>query len=905
VSSALTQPELFALLDGGQTVLLPHAYAAQTMRARYQEHLAGRADVAEPGPVLSWQEWTRQLWSSLILEGRETRLLLNHLQEERLWADVISAQTRPQGFLEETNDGLAVLARSGLRLAGAYNTVEYLRSAADSFDTHTFAAWLDTFRDHCKRQALLSQSLLDDALTRHVRSGSLRLSVPVHMVGFDEETPAPHDLITALQRTGAALHRHSMVHEGAGRLVSTVSAPHPNEELRMAVRLVLQQAQQPSGATSTFALILPRPEEQRGALERLFREILAPELGAITADLSSTPWHFAAQPPLSSSALVGHALELLRWSLEPVALSRIGSILLSPYLTFAEPLETRARFEAQTLRDRRFLSAQLSLPDFLQFAAKPARATARFPDLRVLQHAIANDGILQGKRSHADWADVVRTILRKAGWPGPRVLSAAEFAATEAWDGLLDLISTLTATARRVSFAEFLPLLEAQARQATLPSPQGTAPVQVLTLQQAEGIPFDSALILDATDTNLPLQERLHPLLPRHMQTELRMPGADQRLSYARTRDRLRSLAARSGGLYLFAPEADETGALRITPLANEIGATPACAEDAPHEPAAAVPVELETVPDTAPLPELPSRHVSGGARVLELQAACGFRAFATFRLSADEISTAALGLDRREAGSVLHRALELLWRELKDQATLRALTSAARHSAVQAAVREALEPLHSSPASGDAWSRAFLHVLQRRLVRLLERWLELELERGPFTTLDKEQERVVQIGPLELSVRPDRIDQVTEGQVFVDYKTKYALSAQDWLGSRPDAPQLPLYALLADRDQLRGIAFARVRWDDQMGWVTLTDREGIFPARKGSTQHDLTAELDNWRAELTQLAEAFANGRTDISPKTYPETCQYCAHRLLCRLDPAELLAEAAEEMDEDELNA
>ena len=157
---------------------------------------------------------------------------------------------------------------------------------------------------------------------------------------------------------------------------------------------------------------------------------------------------------------------------------------------------------------------------------------------------------------------------------------------------------------------------------------------------------------------------------------------------------------------------------------------------------------------------------------------------------------------------------------------------------------------------------------------------------------LPPEQGQTIAIGPLELHVRPDRIDKVEGGYVFVDYKTSSALSTEDWLGERPAAPQMPLYALLGEADEVQGVAFARLRPGGEMSWLSLQDQEGIFPTDRSNTLHDLEHEAERWQQELTRLASDFAEGKTAIDPKIYPQTCKYCEQRLLCRLDAATLLA-------------
>ncbi len=913
MSSALTQSELFALLSAGGTVVLPQADAARTLRARFHAHLRHLpAPANDPGQIFAWHEWTASLWSTLLLEGREERLLLNHLQEHHLWADTIAAHPSSRILSLQSPEDLATLARSALRLAASYNIVDRLRPAADTPDTRIFAAWLDSFRDHCHRQRLLPTALLDHALLQHLRSRALRAPGPLCLAGFEDQTPSQRDLLAALQTSGTQIQIHSLLHsQSTIRTLATITHD-PEDELRLAVRLIADKGRQAPEAT--FAILLPNPADRRPDLDRLLRELLAPELEPVTADLSSAPWHFATQPSLLTSTPITHAFDLLRWLYEPLSTTRIGTLLLSPFLHFADSLESRARFETRILHDHRLLRPEFTLTAFLHHASQSSRPQAKFPELHALQKQADRDKLNHGSRPHADWADRTRTLLRTAGWPGPRALSPSEFAATESWESLLDLLSTLNATARRVPFATFLQQLEREAQTATLPALNPQAPVQVLTLGQAEGTTFDYTLLLNATDTALPALERLHSLIPRRLQADFGMPGADPAQTYARTRAHLQSLARRTGTLHLLAPRANDTGSLRLTPFAQDLNAVLTSAEQLLPPHLATQPIPLEDILDSTPLQPLPSNHVRGGARVLELQAACGFRAFATFRLSAGEISPLNLGIDPREAGSLLHKALELLWSDLKDQATLRALSTIDRKARVATAVRAALQPLHPSPAIQTTWTSAFIHILHERYTRLLVRWLDCELERSPFTILATEEERTLSIGPLELSIRIDRIDrihridrvdQVKGGQIFIDYKTTYTLNPEQWLGTRPDAPQLPLYALLADPEQLRGIAFGRVRWDKDIGFVSLSDQPNLFSKSSKKPSHDLTAQREEWQSELSALAEAFADGDTSVDPKTYPNTCEYCAHRLLCRLDPTTLLAQATDEdLPEDDVN-
>jgi ATP-dependent helicase/DNAse subunit B len=322
----------------------------------------------------------------------------------------------------------------------------------------------------------------------------------------------------------------------------------------------------------------------------------------------------------------------------------------------------------------------------------------------------------------------------------------------------------------------------------------------------------------------------------------------------------------------------------------------------APYERAV---VELEQIEDVARIQALPDRVIRGGARVLELQAACGFRAFAEQRLWATEIESIVPGLDARESGTVVHEALKLFWDGVVTQDALRKMTSEERDGVLDWSIDEALKRTEESSAT--VWDVAYLQVQRLRLRRLLSGWLELELERAPFTVRLSEKEfKDVQVGPLRLSVRMDRVDEVEGGEVLIDYKTGDA-SPNDWLTERPDAPQLPLYAILSDADRLRGVAFGLVRAGEGRGLKGYAVGEGVLRGKPTNLKEAATfgAQVERWRDVLVALAEEFAAGDARVQPKQYPRTCKYCKQRTLCRLDVSSLEVDedneagAAEEVD------
>ena len=140
---------------------------------------------------------------------------------------------------------------------------------------------------------------------------------------------------------------------------------------------------------------------------------------------------------------------------------------------------------------------------------------------------------------------------------------------------------------------------------------------------------------------------------------------------------------------------------------------------------------------------------------------------------------------------------------------------------------------------------------------------------------------------------------------VLVDYKTGHRAHSSNWLGDRPDDPQLPLYALLTEPDKLQALLFGRVRPGSEMKWQGLAANASILPSQKRQTIVDLEFRRNEWRDVLTTLADNFAAGRADVDPKSVAVNCNGCPQRLLCRIDPTTFAgpsgddAEGEEEID------
>jgi ATP-dependent helicase/nuclease subunit B len=886
--------EIAEALERSATVVTGNQRAARALRRGFDQRNKERGLASWGAPsVMAWDAWMTALWQGLLIGGHATQMLLNRTQEHAAWRTILEADEELASL--RTVDSLAEMVADAWRLVCRYEGQRRLRGSDGSADTRAFQRWARTFERLCQAESFLVQAQLEEALSGAVGKGFVELPAGgVVLVGFDAMTPAQMKLVEALRSAGVEVEELLSAVEPARRML--VDAADEHEELRVSARWVRKFLETRPGAK--VAVIVPGLETQRREIDRVFREVLAPELEDIRTASEIGPYEFSLGVALAETPMVATALDLLRWVAGALPLDRVSGLLLSRYFAMtSEERGGRAEFDAFELRRARMLRPEFSL-EGLYAAVSGSKRKAKLSRLSNALRAlrlVANR--LQGMtaRTNAEWAEGMRELLEAAAWGSGAGETSVEFQMRRKWESALDELATLDFDGVQVEFAQVLEAVERIARQTTFAPESRDAPVQVMGPLEAAGGTFDAVWFLRAGDLSWPVVAAASPLLPWAMQRELGMPGVDA----ARDAEQARRVTERAAAsaktvLFSYAKESAD-GRQRASQVLEGLALEETTAAELLAPESALVIVELEEVEDDVTVAALPDRVIRGGATVLQAQAACGFRAFAEHRLGSTELESVELGIDALESGIVVHRVMEIFWGEVKTQDRLRAMTSAEREAALDAAIGEGLRKIAQLSASD--WDDAYLMMQRERLRRLLRPWLEHELARPKFAVKQREEKADnVQIGPLHLNLRVDRVDETEGGELVIDYKTG-RVSTSDWLSERPDAPQLPLYTVVSDAAQLGGVAFARLRVGKEMGWKGFVAGDGVLLKPDRLKTESFTAQVEEWREVLTRLAEQFAAGEAGVRPKSYPKTCTYCGQRLLCRV-----VGENLEEMDEEE---
>ncbi len=892
--------ELDQALGRGATLLTPNQRTARSLLLRYDRAQAEGAKTWQSPGIYAWAGWAASLWRTALVTGVETRVLLNSLQERELWRRIID------GAPAETLRGApsqARLCESAMSLLGAYDvTGRFGRGSyplqALSADAERFAGWFAQFEERCRHEALLPASHLAIELAEHLNQRRIVPDREYLLYGFNALEPAQTRLVAALQAAGATVqHMAATVPRTAAPTLQRCESGAA--ELRQCARWVRQQLQRETAAS--VAVVVPDLGDVRGELERELRRSVAPELADVTAAERAALYDFSSGRPLDSLPMVQDALRLLRWCAGAVSHRDAGALLRSVHLHLAASPMRGAELDMHVLRELPALRGEVLIRDVI--AAMPNTDGETAANLRALQSAARS--LQRGRDSYAVFADEVREVLRGAGWPGADSMNSEEHQALERWEETLDRVATLDLLGGRTGFDGFVAALSA-ATGDTIFAPGNTgAPVQVMTVPEAAGSTADALWFLHADENTFPLKQAMHPLLPWTLQRDLGMPGVDTRTDEAAARGSLARLLDGAGASVFSYSSTTADGAQRPSPPVLEItGEASARAVSIDDE----APVLLEEHEDIEPLPDLPEGVISGGAGIVLAQAQCAFRAFAERRLFASPVDTREAGFTTMERGDQVHEVLERFWSAVRTQAELIRMSAPSGDgspSLRDTLLTRCIDALFPAAAQA-AWDAAYVEVQRKRLFRLLTAWLDFEAKRPSFTVAATELEvKDAQLGPLHLKLRVDRVDRVvangTEGTILIDYKTGPAF-AREWMGERPDQPQLPVYAIAGGIEGVLGLAFGAVRVGSEgMKLEGTADDPALLGSRHKNTG-PFSDKVEAWRRDLAHLAEAFAAGDAAVLPKDYPRTCERCGQRMLCRVDPATLLQldELPDEEDE-----
>ena len=298
---------LLDLLTEGTLILTATSRLARELHAQYDTAQRTRGQRLWPTPrILPLSAWLTEQWN----EAGHTATALSPQQDRFLWQRVILDSPESADLLQIA--GAAAAAQEAWRLICEWQLPATEARFAETDDSEAFLRWLRAHQRRCEQANWIDPPRLIDRLT---------MPPNAMLAGFDEITP---QLAALGDWRTLDPPRHEEPHAS---LCLCQDAEH---ELRAAAEWAREVVE--ARPHARVGVVVADLAQVHGMAERIFTEVLNPEVALLDAPVSSRAFHISLGGRFAEDPIAHSALLILDLSHGSLPLDRMGSLLRSPFL---------------------------------------------------------------------------------------------------------------------------------------------------------------------------------------------------------------------------------------------------------------------------------------------------------------------------------------------------------------------------------------------------------------------------------------------------------------------------------------------------------------------------------------------------------------------------------------------
>ncbi len=900
---------------------------SRELHEQYQDLKIAAGETAWRTPdIIPYPVWSKGLWQTISTTRADASAsqpratVLNSIQSRALWKKVIvqdiathHAESEPLWSIDST----AIAAGQAWKIAHDWR-IAWGSSALSTGDHDGFCRWAKAYQQLCRHNNWIDGDEITPFLTAAIRTVSPAESAQLFgepknlrgliLCGFDQLTPSQRDLFESIHPLDleVVMYQPSVNQSESAQ----IKRFYREEDQWQAIAQWAKQSLQ-TNPDQRLGIVVPDLQSCRDKIEQSLIKTLTPEF-LVNGNDGREVFHIAPGKPLSEFEVVRSAMELLSlFSDSPQAADLIHRFLLSPFIADADTkLQQRSTLDFAL---RNILPFQLKPRDLLKRVTIAGnRCGYDLEDDVGLQQILTaltefHDD-LSTNQSHTDWSEKLPERLETMGWPGPAEPDSVSFQAIEAFKSEIQQLASLDLI---VSFSKYDPLLSRLRNQLSSQSfaPESLSPrVAVIDISESSDLQFDAVWFANLTENCWPKPARPTPFLTIPEQKACGYNFASIALSHNLADIQFQRLQTQSpifiGSYYSKEDDIEIHPSPVISALLKEGLESGESVESGAGF--------LQSLRDNTLVKSFfdddigipyKEQNAPGGTQLIQNQASCAFKAYASQRLLARSIGEREQGLDAIDRGMLIHRVLEDIWREMETSDTLHALDE----NALKALIADKIKSNNNAFIFASGCELRFFDSHSKWLQQLLFGWFELEKCRKlKFTATALEQSATLELNGLRLKFKIDRIDLLDDGSIAViDYKTGSTSPLADWVGDRPKYPQLALYAMAVENEDenplssdsaLSVLVAAQVRTNDlRFRGIFIDSPFYLDTVKDGIVRHIEKSKLDDdlqnwqalkahWRLTLSELTAQFQRGEAQVNPVD-DQACAYCDFHALCRI--------------------
>ena len=873
-------------LNSDDLIVTPNQRLASYLLEQY-EHLQQNKQAWATPQIISSSHWLDQLYIHCAEQISNVPRLLNNLQEQQLWQQVL--QQDDHVFLTDSWSLIKQLQQAWgfikLWQISESELAEYYQE-----DYVWFLTLSQQFHALCHSNNYLTQAELPSFIAEQISSLTKVAYRQITLFAFDETSPSFQQLLTALAAWDIKVEFTNITKPAQS--INAYAYNDSNTEITAMAHWALSQYK---NGKKNIACVVPNLMQNRKLINRIFNEVFFPSHYFGYHKLIN-PFTITGGNALLEQSTIQTVMAILNICRHQCDFDAINHLLLTPYLSNSISEQTPRALFAVFIRE--YVFTKTNLNTIIYYLNKEKNCPEMLNQLQIMQTFKAD---CSQKRKVNEWVITISNLLKTLGWPGQRTLSSHEYQQVSKLTETLNLLSDIDGFHQQIHYEAFLDLLM-QSLQQQLFQPQAkTAPVQVLGLLEAAGQTFDAVWLMDLTNINWPTNANPNPFLPVPLQRKYNLPhcSSDKELDFSlKMQSRLINSCDH---MILSWPETEgETHyspSTLIMPYINQ-----------PHsfEPSVIqqeMPVNLISK-TCLPLP-VTQDEFQADSSLIKKQAECPFQAFAHYRLKAKPLEKITFQTNKKMRGILVHQVLQDFWQKTTNLTQLKNIEKDLPHICHTQATQTVTKFYHTR----GIYSEYFINLEINRIAQLLKNWLDIELERDDFSIYEIEKTHTLFIDKLKLRLRVDRVDQLHDGNlIIIDYKTGM-VSERDWISEQFTEPQLPTYCLLFP-NKVVALAFVSLK-PDQMRFKGIAVESTELPGM--SKQNDISKLINPfiekyasqniavsssktismqemyylqqaWGNKINHIAQDFIQGNNLPQPINN-QVCDFCLRQSLCRV--------------------
>ena len=828
-------------IEAGRLILTPNHRLAAKISSAWADMHRSRHSVWPAPRIMSIDHWLKFGWDELqdqnhpLVEGLS---VVGQQQSRYYWDRAIAEQNPDYG------SKYSKLAADSLKTLQNW-CIDLDQVPSDNPGTEIFLQWARSYLALLQSNNLVTTSGCWQLVAEGFAEDAINSEHEIALYGFQSLPPVQRQAITN------ACQSMIEISPGSKNTASfKLCCPDPDAELFTVTNWAAQQlAKNPH---QRIGLVIPDLNNNLDKVARVLAESLAAHNTQVSVNIS-------AGTPLLETGLIAAAAELLGLFDYQRPLQYWIQLLYSPYNLFSQlPVQFKVDSEL-ALRDEgryeltlgQFLSA---LSGCISHSSQADTIAHMLQPLYELRETQRQDKKL--RHNFSAWRIFFNQFLERMGWPGKRSLDSIEYQQREHWQRLLEQYCSLDNLNIEVGLITARQHLLQIAQDAVFHPQTGDAPLQILGLLEGAGLHFEQLWILGMHSQNLPALVSINPLLPADFQRDCQMPRSLPENEHKIAVDLLQAYRRDSHRMIVSYPQM--LGEEQLAPSTlirdfNTITTADLISQSTKYPPWLEQPSQTELVLSTGPAYDPQAEKIRGGSTLLKNQSLCPFNAFAIHRLWAESLKEPSSGLSAMDRGTLLHDVMYQVWGLWGSSIHLHSLSDQQIAADLADSIDKTLTAM--APKHPILLGQRYRQLEQLRLQKLLGQWIEFEKQRPVFEVTAREYPGSVSFGDLQISVRLDRVDQIGNKQLVIDYKTG-EVSANHWTGERPKDPQLPLYILTSEANA-NGCAFAQIK-GGAIQFVGMADSEIINNQKPAENWLE---QLEQWQQALRALANEFTTG--------------------------------------------